>query len=251
MSALPRLLEDPSASERLRGDLLRAQAHAVAPFDTAAGLVRLRAGMKGGSGPSAPPGGTTVPGSSWKLLAALGVAGIVGWALLSGNPKDREPAPVFSPSSAAPIAEVREKSESAAAPPVTEAEAQPSVAIESQRLKTVHAEPTRAPAPPPVSQDNTHSFADEIAHLGALRQLQKNDPASAVISALEGHEKFAQGLLYEEREALLILSLKEVGRSAEAERRAAGFRTRFPRSAFLSKMQQMVPAPQEPPGATE
>lgn len=247
MSALPRLLDDPSVSETLRADLRRAQLHAVAPFDTAAGLERLRAGMKSGGGPVAPPGGGALPGSSWKVFAALGVVGAVGWLLLSGSP-DRAMSPRSVP---ARIAAVEDKAAFEA----------PTVAIEVPNHSGEKREQVAPPASSSVVRDSIHKaaasevvvpdraadpLAEEIAHLGALRQLHHTDPIAAALFAREGHQKFPDGVLYEEREALLILSLKKAGRSGEAERRSADFQTRFPRSSFLSKMQQVVPTSKEP-----
>lgn len=251
MSALPRLLEDPSTSEKLRADLRQAQAHTAAPFDTTAGLLRLRDGMKAGGGPTTPPGGAALPGSSWKLFAALGVAGVVGWALLSGGPESRELQVVAVRSKAVPMAQVEDKPETVSAKLAPKHGDQPSVAVESKGARAGKLEPVQVPSSRTAAPDKSDPFADEIAHLGALRQLHRKDPASAIAFAGEGHEKFPQGLLYEEREALLILSLNDAGRLVEAQRRAEGFRARFPRSAFLSKMERMAPRPEEPLGATE
>lgn len=258
MSALPRLLDDPSVSEKLRADLRRSQMHAVAPFDTAAGLERLRAGMKAGGGPMTPAGGGSLPGSSWKLLAALGVVGAVGWLLLSGRPESGTDSLNERPSGPVTIAPLEESGPESAAPSTADAPKAPSLGAEKDEPVTAL---SRASATPPSVQEGSSavalsaqgaaarsaadSFADEISHLGSLRQLHHTDPAAAVVSARDGHRKFPQGVLYEEREALLILSLVQVGRRADAERQAADFRARFPRSAFLAKMEQIVPASQE------
>lgn len=273
MSALPRLLEDPAVSEKLRADLRRTQLHAVAPFDTAAGLERLRAGMKSGGGPVTPPGGGTVPGASWKLFAALGVAGVVGWMLLSGSSESRTQIGTARPGAQTPNAPLKtklevEKRTSDSSPKGAPPEGRPSVGVSSSP-GSADVEPITAVVPlsaaPPVVERNSDTdlrardsserdtndpLADEISHLGSLRELHQTDPAAAVISAREGHKMFAQGVLFEEREALLILSLSEVGQSAEALRRADAFRARFPRSAFLSKMQQLIPTSKQPPPAT-
>src|SRR5690606_32494038 len=76
----------------------------------------------------------------------------------------------------------------------------------------ISAPPIVAPLPPSEKPD---PWADEIAHLGDLRRLHRQDPAAAVTAAEQGHAKFSSGLLYEEREALLILSLQQLGRGAE------------------------------------
>jgi hypothetical protein len=57
------------------------------------------------------------------------------------------------------------------------------------------------------------------------------------MDAIDEHQRrFASGALVEEREALAVRALLAGGRRAEAERRAAAFRARFPKSLFSATL---------------
>lgn len=83
----------------------------------------------------------------------------------------------------------------------------------------------------------------EVEHLKQLRSEFAGNPTLALALAEEGHQTFRGGVLYEEREALLIMSLQEVGRTADARIRAQRFREQFPRSAFLAKLTPLAADP--------
>lgn len=266
MSVSPRLLDDPSTSEKLQGDLRCAQLHAVAPYDTAAGLARFRAGINHGAtldgagrGTIPPAAGGALRASPWKLFAALGVAGVVTWVLLSGTSSKPTPSSKGGPGASAPLGETIPESAQTSGRSTSKLMSEGEVAVPQIRpevespLEEVTATSVRASVK--VTKELTpraeksDPFAEEIADLAKLRQLHRTDPGAAVVLAKDGHRMFPQGMLYEEREALLILSLDKLGQSAEAERRAAAFRERFPTSAFLSKMQRLSPVAEESPGA--
>lgn len=254
MNVLPRLLDDPGVSEQLRADLRLSQLH-VAPFDTVSGLARLRAGLKSAGNPTSPPppaGG--LPSTYWKGLAAVGVAGVVGWVLLSGRSAPETSSALVrsqGPVVAAPVeAQEEPVGVGSGVTAVPEGpEAQPPALVKSPVQLSGQQQAPKAHIQRAPEVGKTDLFSEEIAQLASLRQLERTDPAAAVVLAREGHKKFAQGMLYEEREALLILSLGKIGQEGEAQRRAAEFSARFPRSAFISKMQQMAPVPRESPGA--
>jgi len=63
----------------------------------------------------------------------------------------------------------------------------------------------------------------------------QRDFARAISLVSELNRRFPNGHLAEEREALRIRSLTGAGRAAEAQRAAAAFAVRFPRSVLLSK----------------
>ncbi len=224
----------------MRDDLRRAQGAVVLPFDTAAGLARLQAGMKVGGGTVAPAtaGGGWTTGPGWKVLAAFGVTGLIGWMLLADpaidarNGEVPETGPVLV--SDGPVLPEKRASDREPVVPAVDAARAADPAVQPSSPETKKAKPQVAL---PVAQpEKSDPLADEIVHLGQLRNLQKTDPTAAITAARAGHEKFPSGVLYEEREALLILSLQKVGSGSEAARRLEVFRARFPKSAFLSKM---------------
>src|SRR5690606_17433157 len=81
-----RLLDDPSQSELLRGDLQIASAHAPLPYDVAAGFERFeQATRAGASGSSAgPASGLRVLG--WIVGAAVLVGGGIGATFIATAP---------------------------------------------------------------------------------------------------------------------------------------------------------------------
>jgi hypothetical protein len=198
-----------------------------------------------------PPGGAALPGAPWKLMAALGVAGAVGWMLLSGSSVSPEQKDSGRSAVPAPVVAVEAKTQEPSSGQELKSQEQPTVVVEVPPRRLENAQTAAAASPPTSGSNRPDPFADEIAHLGSLRQVYRTNPTAAIGLAREGHKKFPQGMLYEEREALLILALSQAGQSDEAGQRAVDFRARFPRSAFISKMRQMVPAAKEPPGVPE
>jgi len=61
--------------------------------------------------------------------------------------------------------------------------------------------------------------------------------ANALVLVGEHARRFPAGLLAEEREALRVRCILGSGRTAEAQRAAAAFATRFPRSVLLQRIQ--------------
>jgi len=64
--------------------------------------------------------------------------------------------------------------------------------------------------------------------------------SNALVLVSEHARRFPGGLLAEEREALRVRCLLGSGRTAEAERAAAAFSTRFPRSVLLPRIRAEV-----------
>jgi hypothetical protein len=67
----------------------------------------------------------------------------------------------------------------------------------------------------------------------------RGDFAGALSPINEHTRRFKNGRLVEEREALRVKALMGLGRSEEARRAAAAFRSRFPRSVLLPAVGQM------------
>jgi hypothetical protein len=81
------------------------------------------------------------------------------------------------------------------------------------------------------------------AELRLLRQARaavaRDDYAGAMPPIGEHARRFKDGRLAEEREALRVKALAGLGRTDEAQRVAAAFRARFPRSVLLSAVGRM------------
>jgi hypothetical protein len=205
------------ALELLRAEQSRPPAPAGAKEN-----IRARLGSSiAGSAPSAVPRSRTSPiwraGSLALAFAAGGVAGAAIHARLASTP--------------APVTPVR--------------------------VEPPPARPTRAPAPLPVDEmapmavipapAPAHEAAPETG-LGAERALL--DKARAALGRGDNEEclaivkthtdAFARGRLAEEREALAVKALVNLGRAAEARRRGARFRAHYPRSLLLPAVESAL-----------
>lgn len=99
-----------------------------------------------------------------------------------------------------------------------------------------------APAPPPLPRRLAGADAAR-AELRLLRQARaavlREDFAAALAPLAEHARRFRNGRLAEEREALRVKALSGLGRDREAERAAAAFEARFPRSPLVSAVSRI------------
>jgi hypothetical protein len=99
--------------------------------------------------------------------------------------------------------------------------------------------PSRAPAQARASRSEPLQASYE-AELGLIRSAHasyaSHDFANALAMVGEHAQRFPQGLLAEEREALRIRSLAGTGRTKDAERAVSAFARRFPRSVLLPRL---------------
>jgi hypothetical protein len=90
---------------------------------------------------------------------------------------------------------------------------------------------------------DSETYALELALLQpAYHAVARRDFTSALAAIAEHQRRFASGQLAEEREALRVKALLELGRRSEAERAAFAFRERFPRSVLLRRLESMLDA---------
>lgn len=141
-----------------------------------------------------------------------------------------------------------------AAPPVTQLVPIPSIVVAIVPLTPtpVHsasAEPTHTVAHldknTPVGTArgaiDIEAYTKELQVLQPARQAVTRGDFTTALSAVEEHQKqFPSGKLAEEREALRIKALVGLGRSGEAQRAGAMFRARFPHSALLKRIDEML-----------
>jgi hypothetical protein len=103
--------------------------------------------------------------------------------------------------------------------------------------------PTEAPAPSAPAQSaapvpSGSTLTAERALLDIAHSALARGEAGSALEALSRHaQRFPRGVYREEREALTVQALRAAGRASEAEHRAAAFKTRYPRSLFLSTVE--------------
>ena len=166
-------------------------------------------------------------------------------ALAIPSSQARTPSPAPIPVAPAPSAQ------SLAAPPAVASVAPASP--ERTRAPVDAAEPVRTAAPT-LPAPSVATFPDETArsqHDAESRQvatarslLRSGQPRAALLALEEARRDFPNGELSQEREALAIESLRVLGRSAEARRRAEAFLARYPASphaALARKALQATP----------
>jgi hypothetical protein len=125
-------------------------------------------------------------------------------------------------------------------PPPAKTVAPPAV-VPAAPIVEVPPEPVRATATPPLSK--AEAAREELRLLRQARAaVAREDYAGALPPIGEHARRFKDGRLTEEREALRVKALAELGRTDEARRAAAAFRARFPRSVLLRAVNQMSPS---------
>jgi hypothetical protein len=234
MKAPLRLLEDPALAPSLRAELEKVRA-AVDPYDAVQGLEKLESALALGATPRLEEGASVAPpasGSAGGVLGGAGAAklglaalaaaaiavGVVAWP--DGDAGQRA-AHVPVPSSPPPVAEVMPQP-----PPVPAAPA--------PMLDAPPAPIARAP------RDPDGALRRETAQVGRIKRWLERAPARAYALAQAGHREFPAGMLREEREALAVLALWNMGRDVEAARRARAFLARYPDSPLRGQMEQRL-----------
>ncbi len=218
-------------------DAVLADAKMIRPVPQAVrarALARARAGMAMAATDGATPPRHTTRRRVIALAASFAIAVVAASAVaaLGIQAARRRDAPRPSDSHApAPPTVPAHPSPTVAAPPPIE---QPS---DEQGLAS-------APKPqrPPRATTGQESYAAELELLTRAQvAFAGRDFANALALVAEHGRRFPSGRLIEEREALRVRSLSGAGRSEEAQRAAAAFAERFPRSILLSRPNRARP----------
>lgn len=177
----------------------------------------------GGSGVSSAAAGAGVGVGKSLLLVAVGAIGGSGATVavmqLRAPP---EPVVVYVPVEAPAVP----------APRVEPVVVAPPVTAPPQPKKVANAPPAVAESPLRAEQPLL-----DIARAAILSGRSK-----AALEAIERHAKlFPQGELAEEREALAVQALAQLGDAPRAASRAAAFRKRYPQSIFLPSVDAASP----------
>lgn len=206
-------------------------------------------GAGGGGGPpapTAPVGGVTAAAGGFgvKALVAAGVVaigGVVGVVAL----RQPVPTPVIErPTPIAPVA-VAPKVELPPEPEPVKAEEPPTkppppvkpVVKVAPTVVPLPVEPTKAtPPPPPANPDEELTALDD-----AITAARAGRPAQA-LAAVDAHlAKFPQSALAQEREVIAIEALVTLGRRDDAKARLTSFRSKWPTSTHLVRLEALLP----------
>ncbi|HKY39002.1 MAG TPA: hypothetical protein VJN18_23850 [Polyangiaceae bacterium] len=224
MFALERQRPEPGDAARARASTRLLQALAPVAFAAAPPSLVRRAWR-------------TVRGAHPALTAAVSFAVGVGvGATVQGSLSARVPAPTVSARpvpALAPSASAPEPELLAPVWPPTPTEA-------SSAAPAAASVPTKAPS---ASAGAEQAQAERLLLDVAYAALGQGQPAQA-LEPLEQHaRRFPQGALREEREALTIQCLHDLGNLEEARRRALSFKVRYPNSLFAPRIERVLAAP--------
>lgn len=251
----PRLRDDAAIGAGLRADLARAETSVVQRYDTEKGLARLRAAIAVGAAGESGQGGadtgatSTGAGSSalvakWAGLALVGAALVGGGLALRGRAPEPAKAPATTVTAPAPPAPVSAVSDPKLAEPV------PAKALAASAPGEVLPEPpsmeraaearpeARAGRERPARRaiDPDDALRRETAELAEARRLLVRDPRGALALVERGNTEFPRGMFGEEREAIAILALVDLGQTSTARRRASAFLARYPHGPFSERI---------------
>jgi len=175
------------------------------------------------------------------LLAKLGVSAailaVAGTAYWTWLPRQAAPRALNEAPRAEPV--------SARPPPaalIAPATAEPALRAEPARSRAMPRREAKKPAEPASEV----AAADPTAELTLLRRARshvRSAPARALALVAEHEQRFASGVLAEEREVIAIEALLLSGERAAAEARAAAFTARYPQSAHLRRVRVLLSDP--------
>ncbi len=189
-------------------------------------------------------GGALAKGLAFALVAAMAGTAGTGVYLAQRDDDDRKPAAVVVDDPAAATA-------SAFDPSVLGNKPEPVPEPQPRHVATRHTRPapsevgdggdgteglTHAAAPAAVETpaEKAARLAGERTILDDARAAVGRGDGGAALIALEAHRRrYPNGALVEEREALTVMALAKLGRTAEAHKTADAFHERYPASLFL------------------
>jgi hypothetical protein len=169
---------------------------------------------------------------AWAVAAAVLLFAFGAIALHLGyRLNDRPAPPAESPKRPAPAVQAPR----AVLLPESTTEVEPALPLPPPRS------PKARPAAIPKTIIDTEAYAVELKVLQpAQRAVARRDFTSALETIAEHQHRFPSGQLAEEREALRVKALLGLGRTADAQRAGTAFRERFPRSALLGRIDEML-----------
>ncbi len=192
------------------------------------------------------------------VLKALALGAAVGAVTTGGavavsravDPPHREPVPSVAPVTAKPPRAVasRHATDAPAGATTSTPESPPSntppatTGVVPKPQPAAAATSASAPAetsPAPGSDQST--ARDEARLVGLAREmLARRDPSTALVMLNEAERRYPAGILLQEREALRISTLSDLGRKAEAAARAEAFLRAFPNSPHAARVARAI-----------
>ena len=183
----------------------------------------------------APSPAPSAPASTRRFWLATGGL-IVGLGIGAGVYLTRAPTPAVSPVvsglASAPllVAPSSERAPSAASTPPAPAAPANDAPAPLTRAPSAN---KHSAAPTAIAHD---AAATEALLLERARSALATNPAQSLALAQRHAAEFPHGLLTQEREVIAISALRRLGRTAEADARAARFDARFPKSVHQPKL---------------
>jgi hypothetical protein len=232
----PRLREDRSASlamtAALRAEAADGPSHAqIARMSAALGLALPPASSPPPAAPIAASSAASGAGlASWVGLSGIGIAIVATAALVvwTRSPRAAEPRPARTRTMEAASAPAPQIAEAPVEAPVL-APAPIEVAPVRRRVRRARVQAPAADAPvvpTPVAtpiNDGEARLREETALVQRAEGWLARDPSAALRLANEHRQRFARGILSEEREVVAIDALLRLGRRDAAEQRAQLF----------------------------
>jgi hypothetical protein len=184
-------------------------------------------------------GGALAKGLALALVTAMvGTAGTGVWLASKDGDKKVDSAPVVVEH--APEAPAFDPSVLGRKPepaPVVEDKPKPALprpVVPSTPVKVPVVDAAPVESKPLTPEERAQRLAGERTVLDEARAAVARGDGGAALIALEAHrDRYPEGSLVEEREALTVLALVKVGRVDDAKSKADRFRARWPRSLFL------------------
>jgi hypothetical protein len=231
----PRLLDPASgAPEGLRDVLGAAERDVGSPAQVARLSARLApllvapASAPIGKAPTGMSAAAKVGLSALALLLAGGGAWLLSTSQSATPPAPSLPGLPSVPETPSPPTPVQEQGAPApATPPPAPAPSEAASGAEAGK-----------PEPPAgaIGEKQAPAQLSEAELLEQARAALRGDPGRALARANEHRRRFPGGVLVQEREVIAIKALRQLGRNAEADQRAAAFEKAFPGSAFQRKL---------------
>jgi hypothetical protein len=241
MSGEPRRwVDDPAVPQQLRSDLRSAAEAAPPGFDAEAGLERLQAALNGGatglgtaSATASATGAATVPTWLWGTLAVLvAVTGVGVGVWLATGPGAHDAAK--PPARSAPAV-------SAGDPPgATDRSGEAHPAIPPQPSAETVAGAAEEPSAPGSDDLAPDLLRREIAIVAQARAQLEAQPGEALALLERAHREIGPGVLGEEREALAVLALHRLRRTAAMRQRGRRFLQHHPESPFAARVRAVL-----------
>lgn len=156
-----------------------------------------------------------------------------GPAIAATNPARAEPA-VMPP--AEPTPEAMPEPSPAALPSAGSAGEEPEREVATQ--PAARARPSHSARP--LTEREPLDLPEEHRLLRSARTALPTTPTRTLAKVREHARRFPSGVLAEEREMLRVSALAAIGRSADARRAADSFRSRWPRSAYARRVEELA-----------